>query len=151
MYNNFLSNITISTEEPMNGEHLHRALNRQDLEMLEKIINSGWVTRHNHSAVLVIWCLGLFIFPVMTIRCFCMSDCRHIYHFLANVTLTSCKSQVNFNISFLGTSSKHKHAIGYKYERNNNLVSKQHACIIMVLTIIPVVTNCSHYTFLQGC
>ncbi|XP_060595166.1 fibronectin type 3 and ankyrin repeat domains protein 1-like isoform X2 [Ruditapes philippinarum] len=30
-----------TTKEPMNGEHLHKALNRQDLEMLEKIIESG--------------------------------------------------------------------------------------------------------------
>ncbi|XP_053407058.1 fibronectin type 3 and ankyrin repeat domains 1 protein-like isoform X2 [Mercenaria mercenaria] len=30
-----------TTKEPMNGEHLHKALNRQDLEMLEKVIESG--------------------------------------------------------------------------------------------------------------
>lgn len=41
MYNNFLSGLNVTTEEPMNGEHLHRALNRQDLEMMEKIIQSG--------------------------------------------------------------------------------------------------------------
>ncbi|KAL4231203.1 Fibronectin type 3 and ankyrin repeat domains protein 1 [Mactra antiquata] len=30
-----------TTREPMNGEHLHKALNRQDMELLEKIIESG--------------------------------------------------------------------------------------------------------------
>jgi len=41
MYNNFLSQVSVSAEEPMNGEHLHRALNRQDVEMMEKILESG--------------------------------------------------------------------------------------------------------------
>ncbi|KAH3789094.1 fibronectin type 3 and ankyrin repeat domains protein 1-like isoform X2 [Dreissena polymorpha] len=30
-----------TTKEPMTGEHLHRALNRQDLELLETILQSG--------------------------------------------------------------------------------------------------------------
>jgi len=30
-----------TTKEPLNGEHLHRALDRQDLEMIQKIVDSG--------------------------------------------------------------------------------------------------------------
>lgn len=31
------------SEEPLNGEHLHRAIMRRDLELISKIVESGWV------------------------------------------------------------------------------------------------------------
>ena len=39
MFKNILFDFP-TTGEPMNGDHLHKALNRQDLEMMEKIIES---------------------------------------------------------------------------------------------------------------